>query len=215
MKTCLTSLNRPGGRAACVIRNLERATARWVVGVPETRRNIKQFREKLLDNDTLEMMRGSYGLHWVPEFETREIQSHWGCAHGDLHGCNVLVSGSDAIVLIDYGDVGEGPAALDPVTLELSLLFHPDGGETENGNEWPSIEQGKIWGDLDSYLVGCPFGEFVRECRRWAFGVAAGRREVAACAYSYLVRQLKYGDTNKELAMALLDGVRNFYEEST
>jgi hypothetical protein len=67
-------------------------------------------------------------------------------------------------------------------------------------------------GDLDPYLVGCPVEEFVRECRAWAARVGAGQREIAAAAYSYLVRQLKYRDTNKELALALLDGVKRYYD---
>ena len=65
------------------------------------------------------------------------------------------------------------------------------------------------------YLVGCPFQEFIHKSRQWALRVAAGKRDVAVSAYSYLVRQLKYDDTNKELAAVLLDGVRRFYDERT
>ena len=199
--------------ASAMIINVEAATARWVQDVPETRRTIKEFRQRVLNDAALEHIRAMYGLDWVPDFEDREIQSRWACAHGDLHGSNILVAADAAIVIIDYGDVGEGPASLDPVTLELSLLFHPDAPGTGGG--WPTEVQARAWGDLDNYLSYCPFPKFVRECRQWAFRVAAGNRDVAASAYSYLVRQLKYDDTNKALVLALLDGVRCFYEEST
>lgn len=203
--------NKPE-RSESVIRNVEAATAPWTEGVPETRRTIRQIRQRLLSDESLDQIRNTFGLDWIQDFESREIQARWGCSHGDLHGCNLLVSPTDT-ALIDYGDVGEGPASLDPVTLELSLLFHPDAPDTAGA--WPSAEQASAWGDLDAYLADCPFSQFVSECRAWALRVAAGRREVAASAYSYLVRQLRYGDTNKDRAISLLDGVRSFYDRST
>lgn len=199
-------------RSEDLIRSVETAMLRWLEGVPETRRSIRQIRQRLLNDESLDKIRHTHDLDWIQDFEDREIQARWACSHGDLHGCNILVS-SDVAYLIDYGDVGDGPASLDPVTLELSLLFHPDA--PHRGSAWPSTEQAKAWGDLDAYLDGCPCPQFVRECRAWALRTAAGNREVAASAYSYLVRQLKYEDTNKELTLALLDGVRAFYDGST
>lgn len=199
-------------KAEPLIRNLREVTARWIHGVPETRRSIKEVRNRILDDEDLREIGIRFGLGWIDEFERREIQTRWGCGHGDLHGSNVLVS-EDGVTLIDYGDVGDGPASMDPVTLELSLLFHPDSPKT---NEvWPSPKAARSWGDMDVYLTECPFAEFVRECRYWAVEVAAGNREVAASAYAYLVRQLKYGDTDKEMVLALLDGVHSFYDAST
>ena len=104
---------------------------------------------------------------------------------------------------------GTGQPAVNPVMLELSLLFHPQ--RLDMGG-WPSIEQARQWGSLEAYLDGCPAAEFIRECRGWAARVSAGNREIAASAYSYLVRQLKYDDTNKDLALALLQGVKSFYD---
>ncbi len=200
-------------RTVTMIRNIETATSPWITDVPETRRTIRQFRKRVLDDADMETICARYELNWVPDFENREIQSCWACIHGDLHGCNILVSVDGDIVLIDYSDVGAGPASLDPVTLELSLLFHP--AAADNSRQWPTVDQAPTWGDLDSYLENCPYPDFVRECRRWALSVAAGNRDVAASAYSYLIRQLRYDDTDKELALALLEGVRCFYDEST
>ena len=199
--------------ARLIIQNVEAATAPWVDNVPETRKTIRQFRQRLVTDEAFEEILDSLALDWVFDFEAYEIQTRWACIHGDLHGCNILVSADGATVLIDYGNVGEGPASLDPVTLELSLLFHPDAGEA--AGSWPSEEQARAWGDLDKYLVGCPLPQFVRECRAWAQRIAAGNRDIAASAYSYLVRQFKYEDTDKVCAIALLEGVKNFYEQST
>lgn len=199
-------------QSEAVICNVKVAMARWIEGVPETRRSIGQIRQRLLSDESLDEVRDTFGLDWIQEFENREIQARWGCSHGDLHGCNVLVSPT-GVALIDYGDVGDGPASLDPVTLELSLLFHP--AAPDRAGVWPSAEQANAWGDLEVYLDSCPFAEFVRECRAWALRSAAGNREVAASAYSYLVRQFKYDDTDKDRALALLDGVRSFYDGST
>lgn len=195
-----------------VISSVKTATARWIDGVPQTRRSIRQLRQRVLSDELLDEIRRTFYLDWIEDFENREIQACWACCHGDLHGSNILVS-SEGVALIDYGDIGEGPASLDPVTLELSLLFHSDAPNT--AGLWPSADHTKVWGDLDAYLDDCPYPQFVRECRAWAVCVAAGNREVAASAYSYLVRQLKYEDTNKERVLTLLDGVRSFYDAST
>ncbi len=112
-------------RSENVIRSVEAAMARWIYGVPETRRSIRRIRQRLLSDESLDEIRRAFAIDWIQDFEDREIQARWACSHGDLHGCNILVSLHDT-ALIDYGDVGEGPASLDPVTLELSLLFHPD-----------------------------------------------------------------------------------------
>ena len=202
----------PDRGAAETICRVEAAMTPWIDGVPETSTTVAELRRRQIDDQSLEQLRNELGLNWIQEFETRAVQARLGCCHGDLHGSNILVTPS-GVQLIDYGDVGPGPASLDPVTLELSLLFHPDAPDKDSA--WPSLEQAKNWGDLAAYLDTCPFPEFVRECRAWAFRAAAGQREVAASAYSYLVRQLKYDDTDKDRAIALLDGVRNHFAGST
>jgi hypothetical protein len=121
----------------------------------------------------------------------------------------VLVAADATSVLIDYGTVGIGPASLDPVTLELSLFFHPQGPFHPEGQlagcGWPLEQQIINWGNPDQYLAECPAQHFIKECRDWARTIAAGNREIAAAAYSYLMRQLKYPDTDKSLALSLLN----------
>ena len=198
--------------AVAVIRSVEAAMAPWVDDVPETSTTLEKARRRLLSDVDLNQLRALFDLDWVIEFEARTMQARMACCHGDLHGSNILVSPAGA-QLIDYGDVGPGPASLDPITLELSLLFHPASPCAKD--EWPSLDQAREWGDLDAYLINCPFPRFLSECREWAVRAGAGRREVAASAYSYLLRQLKYDDTDKTLSLALLDGVLAFFDGST
>ena len=199
-------------RASEIVASLEESMQKWTEGVPERRRTIRSVRRPLLGDELFREVQESLDLAWVEEFERRRIQVRVGCSHGDLHGENVLVASSGA-QLIDYAEVGPGPASLDPVTLELSVLFHPRG--PGYGGAWPSGDHAKAWGSLEQYLEECPFPKFVKECRAWALRSAAGWREVAACAYAYLVKQLKYPEADRRRACALLEGVKRFYEEST
>jgi CheY-like chemotaxis protein len=198
-----------------VVAAIEACTSRWTDGVQQSRRTVQDVRRLTVSDKTCEGLVAKFGLDWLADFETRQIQTRWCCTHGDLHGENVLLDNEGNAVIIDYGDVGGATASLDPVTLELSLLFHPKGPLRDSAKGlggWPSEAQARNWGKIDIYVAGCTLEPFVRACRAWALRVAAGQREVAATAYAYLLRQLKYDDTNKELAMALLEGVRSFYE---
>lgn len=197
---------------AAVVRSVDGGTHLWREGVGESRRTVKEIRRRLLKDEHHDALLLQHDLGWVTEFEKVPVQTRWCCCHGDMHGENILVAPDGSAVIIDYGDVDEGTASLDPVTLELSLLFHPKG--PLRGGAWPTHAQAGSWGDLDQYVHGCPAETFVRECRRWAIRAAAGNREVAVTAYAYLMRQLKYMDTDKALVLALLGGVKAYYDET-
>jgi hypothetical protein len=47
---------------------------------------------------------------------------------------------------------------------------------------------------------------FIGACREWALEAAAGEEEMLASAYSYVLRQRKYPDTDVERSMALAEG---------
>lgn len=200
-------------RAKAAVLSVATATKRWRHDVRESPRTIREVRRRLMSDEALSNALASYAIPWADDFEGKQIQVRWCCGHGDLHGENVLVAGDGAAVIIDYGDVEEGTASLDPITLEMSLLFHSKGPlRGASFDSWPSREQALAWGDVDRFIAGCPAAAFVKSCRDWANEAAAGKRELAASAYAYLVRQLKYEDTNKELAIALLHGVKEFYD---
>lgn len=191
-------------RAAAAVAATAAALSDWSTGKPESRRTIKDVRRCWVSDDKAAELQATYGLNWATDFEARELQTRWCCVHGDLHGENVLVDTGNKIMIIDYGDVEHGAASYDAISLELSAVLQQS---QTNSSAWPTEELCRRWHDLDAYLVGCPIPESVRACREWAFKVGAGRREVAACAYTYLLRQLKYADTDKGRILALLEGV--------
>jgi Ser/Thr protein kinase RdoA (MazF antagonist) len=124
----------------------------------------------LIDEKTPPLVE-KFSLRWVDTFEQRRLQTRWSCVHGNLHGGNILVNGDGVPVLIDYGDVKEGPAAIDPITLELSVLFHPDRPKNVT---WPSAEQARAWADIPAYTQQRPFAEFIKACRAWSERVGVG-----------------------------------------
>ncbi len=187
------------------------ALSGWSDGKNQERKSIASIRKQWISDESAVRLWLDYGLSWAAEFESRQIQTRWCCVHGDLHGENILVSPKGGVLVIDYGDVGFGPAAFDPLTLELSTVLQDN---PALGPDWPTADASRQWHDLEAYLVGCPMPEFIRACRAWSGKLMVGRRELAVCAYIYLLRQLKYDDIDKDRALALLEGVQGCWEHS-
>lgn len=131
------------------------------------------------------------------EVETLEVEMKELICHGDLHGENVLIDPDGRPVLIDFGDTGPGPAPLDPVTLEFSLLFHRAGPARQLGDlDWDE------WPDITKFVGQSPLGPFVRATRQWAREIAT-EDEILACAYAHALRQIKYDDVDDSLAISV------------
>lgn len=189
-------------KGALTVTQVRERTEPWRTDSPQRRTSVREIRTGLMSDDSLHGC-----LHYLKEidieaFEAKELEVHQCAQHCDFHGSNILVDAEHRTLLIDYGEVGEATASLDPIILELSLLFHPDGVAVRD--EWPELTQLESWDNLDTYTKHCPVAAFVRACRLWAFEVAAGGREVFANLYAYSVRQLEYEDTNKDFAIALV-----------
>jgi hypothetical protein len=133
----------------------------------------------------------------------RKIATTACLQHGDLHGENVLVNDACEPRLIDYANVRQTTGCLDPVTLELSAIFHPS-AQAARG-DWPTEAQATLWSDLDAYVENCPFEEYIRACREWTMTVAAASEEVDAVVLSYCLRQLHFKDCPKSIAAALIE----------
>ena len=133
-------------------------------------------------------------------FEEIEREMMTSCQHGDLHGFNVLCNASGEAVVIDFGNVGPAPTCIDPIILELSILFHRD--SPFRSDSWPTNKQAEAWFDLDEYLLGCPVPGFIRKCREWA-NERGGPTDLPPVVYTEAVRQLKYEDTNRERALGI------------
>jgi CheY-like chemotaxis protein len=139
-----------------------------------------------------------------PALETIQVYTHRAPAHGDLHGGNILVDASARPMLIDFGRVGLATNAVDPVTLEFSVVLHPD--RPVDFGDWPTVSQAENSMDLPAYLDGCPIPEFISACREWTTDVSGGAREINACVFAYSLRQLRYPGEHHLLAAAFSRG---------
>lgn len=174
-------------------------------GIKETQSHVEAVICLDISQDQLAALIDEFEIGELRSILSRKVQCRECVTHGDLHGLNILVDDQNRPTVIDLGDFGDRPAPFDWLTLELSLIFHLKGPARES--EWPTIEQCKSWGDIEAYTIDCPFPDFVRKCRTLTKRSEAGPRETAACAIAYLVRQLKYEDTDKKRAIALLQGI--------
>jgi hypothetical protein len=70
------------------------------------------------------------------------------------------------------------------------------------------------WASAEEYLVDCPYRDEIELCRKWISDIGATNCELAACLYSCALRQLKYDDTDKNRAIALINTAFMLYKES-
>lgn len=201
------------GRTTRAIVQAAEFLAPWRNGVGELASTIGDVRRRLLPDEKADKLAAKYDLDWITDFENRQVQLRWCPIHGDMHGANVLVDAAGVPILIDYGDMGPGPAALDWVTLELSTIFHVDGCARNSG--WPDATACEHWADVDEFTRNCPASEYVKACREAAEASGVGPREIAVCAYAYVLRQLAYDDTDKDTALLLLEAARRFVTDQT
>lgn len=184
--------------AATAVQRLRGRLYDWVKDEPVIVKPLSEIRRGLIADLKVREADRSYSAERGIDISIRQ-----SFVHGDLHGANILVTSRGEPTLIDYGEVRRANAALDPVTLELSAVFHP--AMAGHLGDWPSQGQCGNWVDLDAYCVGCPVEDFVRECRAWAYDVSGSDFEVPASAYAYATRQTKYREATRPLAEAIAD----------
>lgn len=193
------------GAAAGTVDKVRTSLSRWSDARSRGVCTVGDIRRHLLPDSKLESLRDKFDLDFVNDIEAETLRSSRSCIHGDLHAANVLVRTSGDPILIDFGDVGVGPTVLDPVTLELSFLFHPDG--VANGQSASLSGLISSWPDIDSYLDGNPLKDIVNACRNWAHDVSGSDRDVLASAYAYTIRQLKYETIEPSITIELLKSI--------
>jgi CheY-like chemotaxis protein len=183
----------------------------WHSKSVQQRKQIKDIRRSLLNDEHFDRLVATHKITDAEEFESHYLQCNVSYIHGDLHGENVLVSAEkDCSTLIDYGDVQSGCSILDPLTLECSFLFH----DKSPFSDWPSLKALEKWSSVEDYLIDCPYSAEVRFCRKWIKALGVSNRELAACLYSYAIRQLKYSDTDKDKALLLIRISFELYDRS-
>lgn len=163
---------------------------------------VSQIRRQLIGDTAFHDVLAQLGGIDIAPIEARVVRAGRCCQHGDLHCANVVFAGHGGAMLIDFGDAGFSFSALDPVTMELSTVFHSQHAMLRAG--WPTEQNIAQWIAPERFGEGSTFAPFVVACREWALAEGGSPEEVVAVAYAYAVRQLKYADTDKVLAKALI-----------
>jgi CheY-like chemotaxis protein len=186
--------------AARVIEGIRCALEVWSDAREQRICTVKDVRRTILDDQAYESIISDYGLEGLRWVEEAEVSVASSCLHGDLHGSNVLVDAALTPVVIDYGDVGRGFTCIDPITLELSMIFHPDAVRLRDAMQG-GLEH---WVDRDEYTSKNAVKPVIDACRNWAYDVAGGDKAFLAAAYCFTLRQLKFNTVDSELTMSLL-----------
>jgi hypothetical protein len=195
-----------------VVKKLQSLTSTWANGGRLIPKTIRDLRREYVSDSIFDLVNQSSPELKLAEFEETSVLIQICVQHGDLHGDNVLLNAQDQPILIDYGDVGDHHAAIDPITLELSFIFHPNSHFQQL--KWPTCEQVSHWCDLTSYLPDSPISRFISTCRNWAYDVAPGNRSFYAMAYCHLIRQFKYNNTDKAIARTMLAALISAYSQT-
>ena len=186
-------------KAASVVGEIQRIMIPWSEFKKRQLIRIGDLRSDRIDSPEVKTMADHLGT--VEDFEDRVLQTTTSIQHGDLHGANVLCKPDRVPVIVDFANVQRAPACLNPVQLELSVLFHSNSPFSHS--EWPTIDQSESWFDLDTYLTNCPVPNFIETCRTWAHSESS-TGDLIPVVYAEAARQLKYRDTNHERAIAIV-----------
>lgn len=198
--------NNPAA-AALTVPHVRQALSRWSAAKTTKSVTIREIRQTLLPDGKLADLIALYDLADFISIEDAAVITGESCIHGDLHGGNILVDQSNSPVIIDYGDVGPGYSCIDPITLELSLLFHPDSNELGLSSEFMSAVE--TWPEIDSFLRESRLRPLISACREWAYDEGVSDIAVLAAAYAFAIRQLKYDTVSANITVKLLESITN------
>ncbi|WP_248763902.1 phosphotransferase [Pseudarthrobacter sp. SSS035] len=185
--------------AAEAVKALKEATRPWIHASEPALMSLADLRRRRITDEKLAEALTFSGRALVCN-ESRTVEMKTSVCHGDLHGENILVTAEGRPILIDFGDLGLNVAPLDPVTLELSIIFHKAG--PARSTDWFANAKWESWADLDIFVEGSPFELFIRECRAWSMEQDCANA-VFASAYAHAMRQFKYPDVDKGITQAI------------
>jgi len=189
-----------------LIAEIQAGLLRWTNAGSVSEMGVQDIRRQYIDDEAFDTIKQKHGAEHFDEIEGSTVRIRQSVVHGDLHGGNILVDPRGRPVLIDFGDVAEGFAAIDPVTLELSMLFHPDGIKARLSK--PLADRIDQWPHIDNYVEENDLKDVIQATRSWAHDVAGGDRAVLVAGYVFAARQLKYDTVEPEVALRLIASIR-------
>lgn len=150
---------------------------------------VAEICESLVSWDRLAGLLAPYGVR--PPLGSLRATVHIGARHGDLHPGNILID-KEAACLIDFDSSTFASRALDPVTILISTLTHPE--SPIRGEAWPGPDE------IDRTFGSPEFGsshshaEWFSAVSDWLKARKSSEREFWALSLTYAGRQLQYGD---------------------
>lgn len=190
---------------ADVVRRVRASLERWSDAASMVFVPISDIREEMIKGESLAAVQAEHDLADYADIEATQVHVSRSCIHGDLHCGNVLVKPSGEAIMIDYGDAGPGFTCADPITLELSLIFHPDAQKFGLHSDLTSALA--AWPDTDVYASKSPLRDMVVACRDWAHDLGGSDLAVLGQAYAFGIRQLKYKTVEHDVTRGFLDAV--------
>lgn len=185
-----------------VLARIKEALKRWSAASKHSKITVGELRRRLVSDEAFTNIVEQHDLQYLIALEDRSVEIATSCVHGDLHGGNVLINNEGVPVFIDFGDVGMGFTCLDPLTLELSLFFHPDAISSGAADLLsPTIAH---WPQLDLYIKDNKLGPVIAFCRTWAYDTGPHDESVIAMAYVFVLRQLKYKTVDSKTTIEIM-----------
>lgn len=114
-----------------------------------------------------------------------------GLRHGDLHPGNILIDGAEA-VLIDFDSNTFASGLLDPVTMLLSTLVHPE--SPIGGVHWPTPAEITRSLGTSEFGGGHACAAWFRGVHDWIAECRTSDREYWSLVLAFATRQLRYSD---------------------
>lgn len=206
-ETLFEVIRRDVVAAVDVIKLVRASMERWSGAREATKITVGEVRKSKLGDAAYDDLIKRFGLDEIRGVESFFINAAVSCIHGDLHGGNILVNQTGTPVLIDFGDVGYSYTGLDPITLEMSLIFHPDCVSSGISQE---IRSGlSQWPIIDKFCQDNSYSDIVKYCRDWAYDISGDDKAVLATAYAFAMRQLKYETVNPKETISLILNIVN------
>jgi CheY-like chemotaxis protein len=151
--------------------------------------SVAELCESLIAWDELSGLLGPYGVQ-APA-GTLTATTRVGVRHGDLHPGNVLIDNEQA-VLIDFDSTTFASGVLDPVTMLISTLVHPD--SPIRGVLWPDASEIALSFATAGFGQRHACGPWFRGVQEWIEEGRSSQREYWALVLAYAARQLRYQD---------------------
>ncbi|MDN4514676.1 response regulator [Pseudomonas sp. 2,4-D] len=175
----------------------------WGEGCYRTRKTIGELRSCLVSDSKLARLKNTYELSWLEDIEDLSVSVKWGRTHGDMHGGNVLIANDYAPLIIDFGDLAERATSLDPCSILLSPFFHLDTAE----RALESLPKEDLIRSIE--LLNCgtnsPLAPFFNQITEWiSEECSRSERSIYASILIYVIKQLNYPDTNKDVALNII-----------